>query len=192
MLCKQTTCITIEWGNRIFGTHELHRRVFFVFFSSSFSSTKHQLYDANDTRLQRLCSVLSYFSEWKTKISKNDEFLSSKLWFDLQAMILGTISLVRIKLKRFPGSTIKPAILNQDVVENHFCQLRAANGQNENPTYRLTQATQNAITFGQRTISSKCNTGAAVSSTFTDLPKEGLFSAKKSDERQKSKICLTL
>ncbi len=59
---------------------------------------------------------------------------------------------MRIKLKRFPGSTIKPAILNQDVVENHFCQLRAANGQNENPTYWLTQATQNAIIFGDSTL----------------------------------------
>ena len=78
-------------------------------------------------------------------ISKSEEFLSSKLWFDLQAMILGIISLVSTKLKRFPGTTIKRAVLNQDVVENHFCQMQSANDQNENPTYLLTQATQNAV-----------------------------------------------
>ncbi|CAB4037141.1 Hypothetical predicted protein [Paramuricea clavata] len=99
-----------------------------------------------------------FLMKWKASVLKSDEFVSFKLWFDLQAMILGMISLVKIKLSQFPGSIIKPAVINQDVVENHFCQLRAANGQNENPTYLLTQATQNSIVFGQRTVSKKCNT----------------------------------
>ena len=67
-------------------------------------------------------------------------------------MILGMISLVKVKLSKFPESVIKPAVINQDVVENHFCQLRRANDQNDNPIYLLTQATQNIIVFGQRTI----------------------------------------
>ena len=158
-----------------------------------FFSTKHLIYTVNDPRLEKLRGVLSYFSEWRAGISRSEEFLSSKLWFDLQAMILGIISLVNTKLKRFPGTTIKPAVLNQDVVENHFCQLRSANGQNENPTYLLTQATQNAVIFGQRTISSKCNTGTKVGNTFTELPKQNLFSQKKEKEcGGASKICLTL
>lgn len=161
-------------------------------FMVDFFSTKHQIYDANDTRLQKLRSILSYFSKWKSGCSNNDEFLSAKLWFDLQAMILGMISLVRIKLTRFPGSTIKPAILNQDVVENHFCQLRAANGQNENPSYLLTQGTQNAIIFGQRMLSKKCNTGATVNNSYTELPRERLFFVKNKVKSQKTKICLTL
>lgn len=162
-------------------------------FIVDFFSSKNQIYDPNDTRLQKLHSILTYFSNWKSTCTKNDEFVSAKLWFDIQAMILGIISIVRIKLRRFPGSTIKPAILNQDVVENHFCQLRSANGQNENPSYLLTQGTQNAIIFGQRTLSKKCNTGTTVNDTFTDLPRQRLFSGKnKIGSQSKTNIRLTL
>ena len=161
-------------------------------FMVEFFSTKQAIYDFNDTRLQSLRSTLAYFLKWKESVSKNDEFFSSKLWFDLQAMILGMISVVRVKLQRFPGSVIKPAILNQDIVENHFCQLRAVNGQNENPTYLLTQGTQNSIIFGQRFISQKCNTGTDANNSFAELPKDNLFSVKNKNESQKSKITLTL
>ena len=81
-------------------------------------------------------------------------------------MILEMISLVKVKLSKFPESIVKPAIINQYVVENHFCQLRAANGQNENPTYLF------SIIFGQRTVGKKCNTGTLENSSFTELPKE--------------------
>ena len=161
-------------------------------FIVEFFCSKQQIYDPNDMRLQRLRLVLTYFSKWESTCTKKDEFVSEKLWFDLQSMILGMISLVRIKLRRFPGSTIKPAVLNQDVIENHFCQLRAANGQNENPSYLLTQGTQNAIIFGQRTLSKKCNTGASMNDTFTDLPRQGLFSAKNKVGSQKTNIRLAL
>ena len=72
-------------------------------------------------KLQR---ALPYFHNWKLNVIKSKEFLSDKTWFDLQSMILGFISLVKSKLTRFPGSCIKPAIVNQDVIENHFCQLK--------------------------------------------------------------------
>ena len=158
-----------------------------------FFSTKNLIYTVNDSRLEKLRGVLSYFSEWRAGISRGEEFLSSKLWFDLQAMILGIISLVNTKLKRFPETTIKPAALNQDAVENHFCQLRSANGQKENRTCLLTQATQNAVIFGQRTISCKYNTGTKAGNTFTELPKQNLLSQKKEKEcRGTSKICRTL
>ena len=157
-----------------------------------FFTSKQAIYDVNDTRLQSLRTTLSYFSTWKASVSKSDEFVSSKLWFDLQAMILGMISLVRVKLSKFPGSLIKPAVINQDVLENHFCQLRAANGQNDNPTYRLVQAAQNSIVFGQRTVSKKCNTGTAENSSFTELPKVKLFAAKNKCQNQKSEIRLAI
>lgn len=54
---------------------------------------------------------------------------------------------------------IKPAIINQDLVENHFCQIRACNGQNNNPTRRLQETTQNTVSYGQTTISRKSNAG---------------------------------
>ncbi len=69
--------------------------------------------------------------------------------------------------------------MNQDVVENHFSHLRGANGQNENPTYLLATATQNSVIFGQSTISKKCNTGGSATNSFTELPKEKLFSKKR-------------
>ena len=141
-------------------------------------SDKHAIYHVNDIRLKDLLAALQFFSEWKSKCQKSTEFLSTKLWFDLQSMILGFISLVEAKLVRFPGTVIKPAIINQDIVENHFSQLRAANGQNEHPTYLLTQATQNSIIFGQTTISKKSNTGAEKISAFTHLPKKNPFSKK--------------
>ena len=41
-------------------------------------------------------------------------------------MVQGFISIVKLAL--FPGSTIKPAIMNQDIVENRFSQLRVLMG----------------------------------------------------------------
>ena len=67
--------------------------------------------------------------------------------------------MVAVKLRIFPQSVVKPAIVNQDCVENHFCQVRACNGQNNNPTYYQQQSTQNSIRFGQSAISRKSNAG---------------------------------
>ena len=90
---------------------------------------KHAIYNSHDVRHQDLSAMLNFFTDWKQQTQHGKEFLSSKLWFDIQSMVLGFISLVTAKLARFPGSIIKPAIMNQDLVENHFSQLRAANGQ---------------------------------------------------------------
>ena len=119
---------------------------------------KHAIFDTKEVRLEELNAALDYFNAWKDQICSpqaKNQFFSEKLWFDLQSMILGFRSIVEVKLARFPGSVIKPAIINQDLVENHFSQLRAANGQNENPTYLLTQSTQNLVIFGQTTLSQK-------------------------------------
>ena len=113
---------------------------------------KHVIYQMNDIRLHYLCKALQFFNdlyeETQTSNSKK-HFLSEKLWFDLNSMILGFCYLVCMKQRRFPGSVVKQCIINQDVVENHFSQLRAANGLNENPTYLLAEATQNSVIFGQ-------------------------------------------
>lgn len=144
-----------------------------------FISDKYAVYQSNDIRLQYLQEALQFFIDWQkeTKETKR-HFLSDKLWFDLNSMILGFRYLVSFKLQKFAGSMVKPAIMNQDVVENHFSQLRSANGQNENPTYLLATATQNAVIFGQATISKKSNTGCKQKRYFTELPKENLFSRK--------------
>jgi hypothetical protein len=84
-------------------------------------------------------------------------------------MVQGFISIVKLAL--FPGSTIKPAIMNQDIVENHFSQLRSTNGPNDHPTYQAAQATQNSIIFGQMSINKKSNTGCTQNNSFSDFPK---------------------
>ena len=138
-------------------------------------SDKHGIYHVNDNRILALNDLLKFFTEWEQQTTNGKEFVSAKLWFDLQSMILGFTSMVREKLSRFPGSVIKPAIVNQDLVENHFSQLRGANGQNENPTYQLTQETQNSVIFGQSIVSKKINTGGIKSNSFVGLPNKSLF-----------------
>ena len=64
-------------------------------------------------------------------------------------------------------------------MKNHFSQLRGANGQNENPTYQLTQGTQNSVIFGQSIVSKKSNTGGMKSNLFVGLPNKSLFGRNK-------------
>ena len=115
----------------------------------------------DDVRIKRLDAFLTFFSDWREEVPSPNakEFISNKLWFDLQFMTHGFKAIVNIKLSKFPNSTIKPWLVNQDGVENHFCQTRSCNGQNNNPTYRLQESVQNSIRFGQQPISSKCNAG---------------------------------
>ena len=121
----------------------------------------------NDQRLQKLNNFYSWMCHWEENTrGNNKEFISSKLWFDLQSMCLGFQSLVHYKLSKFPSSVIKPAIVNQDCVENHFCQIRSCNGQNDNPTFLQQQSSQNSIRLGQTTISPKSN--ASCNSTCID------------------------
>ena len=126
-----------------------------------FSTSKEAVASKADVRLKSLDEFLNFFSEWNRELSSpnSKEFISNKLWFDLQSMVHGFKSIVNIKLSKFPNSTIKAWIVNQDGVENHFCQTRSCNGQNNNPTYRLQESSQNSIRFGQESISSKCNAG---------------------------------
>lgn len=128
-----------------------------------FTTTRQAICYINDERIKKLDSFLTFLSNWKAEISgeggNSKHFISDKLWFDLQSMIHGFKAIVDIKLKAFPASTVKQWLVNQDVVENHFCQVRACNGQNRNPTYRLQEQTQNSIRYGQTTISRKSNAG---------------------------------
>lgn len=122
----------------------------------------------SDTRLGKLDRFYKFMTDWRQEtMDNNSQFVSTKLWFDLQSMCLGFRSMVEIKLRQFPSSVIKPAVINQDGVENHFCQVRACNGQNNNPTYLQQESTQNSIRFGQTTISRKSNVGKPSDSSLT-------------------------
>lgn len=124
-----------------------------------FSTSREAVRSKDDPRLRSLDGFLQYFANWKEATLMPKHFISTKLWFDLQSMVHGFRSIVNIKLSKFPNSVIKAWVVNQDGVENHFCQTRACNGQNNNPTYRLQETSQNSIRFGQNPISTKCNAG---------------------------------
>ena len=55
---------------------------------------------------------------------------------------------------------ITPALINSDVVENTFNQMRSTyNGANTNPNVHQYRRTLNSIVLGQRTVSVKANAG---------------------------------
>ena len=121
---------------------------------------KHVIHSVDNCRLHDLTRFYQFLTRWHDATnSESGQFISQKLWFDLKSMIFGFHSIVHTKLNEYPHSVIKPAIVNQDVVEGHFCQVRACNGQNNHPTWRLQEAAQNTIRYGQTTISRKSNTG---------------------------------
>ena len=94
------------------------------------------IHSSDDQRLQKLSKFFNWMCHWASETEGNSKsFISCKFWFDLQSMCLGFQSLVHYKMTRFPSTVIKPAIVNQDCVENHFCQIRSCNGQNDNPTF---------------------------------------------------------
>ncbi|CAH3013837.1 unnamed protein product [Porites evermanni] len=123
-----------------------------------FSTSREADMSKDDSRLRNLDGFIQFFSDWKEEATPK-QFISSKLLFDLQSMVHGFKSVVNIKLTKFPNSVIRQWLVNQDGVENHFCQTRSCNGSNNNPTYRLQESSQNTIRFGQEGISSKCNAG---------------------------------
>ena len=128
----------------------------------------------DDNRLHRLNEFHQWISQWaKATENKRNLFISTKLHFDLESMCLGFQSMVHYKLLKERNAVIKPAIVNQDCVENHFCQIRSCNGQNDNPTFVQQQSTQNSIRLGQTTISPKSNASCQTSNNDTRLPIAG-------------------
>ena len=123
-----------------------------------------------DNRLHKLNEFHQWISKWAKAIEKNkNQFLSSKLHFGLESMCLGFQSMVHYKLLKVQNAVIKPAIVNQDCVENHFCQVRSCNGQNDNPTFHQQQSTQTSIRLGQTTISPKSNASCSGTNNDTRL-----------------------
>ena len=77
--------------------------------------------DVSDARVVRAKEVLQDMAIWRESCSDPKNSLSHKLWFDIQTMVVGLEGMVRIKTNHFPGTVLKPVILNQDILENIFC-----------------------------------------------------------------------
>ena len=67
----------------------------------------------SDQHLVELQEFLSFLKQWKAEAGYESckKVFISKLWFDLQSMILGFESIVAIKLKKFSQSVIEPPII---------------------------------------------------------------------------------
>lgn len=117
------------------------------------------LSDMFDQRILKGKEFLKYLEDWKANAATTKNFLSDKLWFDLRAMIVGLEQVVRIKTEKFQGAAIKPVLVNQDILENIFCQIRGCNGQNNHPKYHLYMTTITTVNIGQTVISKKGNSG---------------------------------
>lgn len=85
--------------------------------------------------------------------------MSKQLWFDLQAMVLGLEQAIAIKTTAFPCSLLKPVIVNPDILQNIFCQVRRSSGLNNNPNSYLYGVTMSSINMGQTVLGKKGNTG---------------------------------
>ena len=142
--------------------------------------------NVSDARVVRAKGFLQDMSMWRESCTDPKNFLSHKLWFDMQAMVLGLEGVVRIKTNHFPGTVLKPVILNQDILENIFCQVRGSSGQNDNPNYFLYGGVMPSINMGQTVISKKGNTrGDKNCLPHASLPNLHPFSRKK-DATKKS------
>ena len=145
----------------------------------SLFSSRQPIASVEDERIRKCKSFLEYLRLWKSSTTNGRNFISEQLWFDLRAMVYGLEQVVRIKKKTFPNAVIKPIIVNQDVVENIFCQIRGFNAQNDHPNYALYSSTINTVNITQSTVSKKGNTGGSAVLLDAELPNPHPFKKSK-------------
>lgn len=150
---------------------------------------KRPITDVEDVRLDKLEESLSWFQNWEKHVlvqeyvpsaEKEKQLLSSQTREDLQSCIVGFNHLCKTTLKE-DRSSIVPARINSDVIENIFCQQRGIiNGNNTNPTFYQFVKNINSVIIGQSILSKTCNSG---SGSLTPV----CFNTKKSTQSRKSK-----
>ncbi len=94
-------------------------------------------------------------------------------------MVYGLEQMVIIKKRKFPSCVIKPVIINQDVLENIFCQVRGFNAQNDHPNYSLYMGTINTVNITQTSVSKKGNTGGSSDMPNAEIPNPHPFKKMK-------------
>ncbi|KAJ8316526.1 hypothetical protein KUTeg_005933 [Tegillarca granosa] len=96
--------------------------------------------------------VLDFFIKWE-----NDNLSDERIQYDFTSD----------KARYFHASVI-PSRLNNDVVENTFCQQRTLhNGANTNPTYFGYCHSMNSIIVGQTNVSRKSNAGGETAQPYS-------------------------
>ena len=124
--------------------------------------------NVNDERIPELMEINDWFNKWlnSTQLEdisskeKSKRVMSYQCHEDVQACLLGFCELCHLVLSNSKTAFVTPALINSDVIENHFCQHRATyNGANTNPTALQYRRNINAIILGQDIISNKANAG---------------------------------
>ena len=88
--------------------------------------------DPSDPRIQQLHGVFGWFKQWEidihtkyhTPAARNRRLLSAETREDLDSCINGFCAMLKVRAKLSPGSSVVPARMNSDVLENTFCQQR--------------------------------------------------------------------
>ena len=97
-----------------------------------------------DPRFYENDQVLEWLKAWRTSVSnrldlkasdRNKLFLSDKTMSDVSSTIVGFREFCKQAFKNHPGCSVAAHRINNNIVENVFCQQRGLNGQNYNPTY---------------------------------------------------------
>ena len=132
-------------------------------------SSKLPIESVADERIKKAKEFIRQLGEWESNAETRKNFLSDQLWLDLRSMVYGLEQMVKIKKRNFPKSILKPIIINQDVLENVFFQVRGFNAQNDHPNYSLYMSTINTVNIMQSSMSKKGNAGGS-----EDLPRVGL------------------
>lgn len=126
----------------------------------------------NDSRLTELEEINDWFQKWSSSAREGNErapekakkLMSAQCMQDIESCLVGFVELCKLTLKTKEAS-ITPALINSDVVENHFCQQRSTyNGPNSNPNALQYRNNQNAIILGQNIVSHKSNVGKSLKS----------------------------
>lgn len=101
----------------------------------------------DDSRLHKLNQFFNWITCWGTATEqKRNLFFSTKLQFDLESMSLGFQAMVHCKLLKVLNAVIKPAIVNQDCVENLF--VKCVHAMAKMTTQPFYTSSQHRILFG--------------------------------------------
>ncbi|RMX52192.1 hypothetical protein pdam_00024088 [Pocillopora damicornis] len=148
----------LDNGTPIVSAHQLLQHIAEIV---NLFNLKCPLTNINDIGLKKLNSFYSFMLDQRKSTDHTSSFISSKLWLDLQSMCLGFHALVQVKLQYFPYSCIRPAIVNQDCVENHFCQFgQTVNSRKSN--VGLTSITDPTCCFFKQEKTDKRKTGFSI------------------------------
>lgn len=130
----------------------------------------------DDERLHDLQGINDWFLTWESTVNTNKELsskeksaqlMSYQCHEDIHACLIGFLKLCGIILKKGTTVFITPALINSDVIENTFNQMRSTyNGANSNPNALQYRRTLNSIVLGQKSVSMKANAGKTRDGAF--------------------------